>query len=90
MATLESALAKIAVENNFTTIEVGRMPVGDRIVWTACVHWAGHAISGNACAQGHSDDSIRHALCNAIEKSADDRRPLAPIPCALPAFEEAA
>jgi hypothetical protein len=87
--TLEEALAKVAADNNFTSVSVGRMPVGDRIVWTASVHFDGHARDGICCAQGCSRDSIREALHDAIVQAAANRAPLAIMPPALPALNMA-
>jgi hypothetical protein len=78
--TLEAALTKCAHDNDLDTIAVGRMPVGDRVVWTATVHWAG------TCAQSHSDTSIQDALGKAIEKASSLRAPTPIMPVQLPAF----
>lgn len=87
--TLEAALDKIAADNNLTSISVGRMPVGDRMVYTANVHWEGFARSGNSCAGGNSEQSIRHALADAITAAQADRTPLDIVPCELPTMEAA-
>ena len=86
--TLESVLAKSAAENDFNTISVGRMPVEDRIVYTASVHFEHRGV--RQCEQGHSEHSIRDALHKAIIAAAEVRKPLAIMPMALPVMADAA
>lgn len=89
--TLEEALAKIAADNDLSTVQVGRMPLSDgRIIFTATVHWDGFARSGNACEGGSSEQSIRHALADAITAAQADRTPLDIVPIELPALGVAA
>jgi hypothetical protein len=83
--TLEQSLTQIAADNGFTTISVGRMPVGGDVTWTASVHWDGYARGGITCASGYSDDSIIDALRRAIAKA--DRTPAIDVPAMLPALE---
>lgn len=85
---LEAALDKIAADNNLTSVNVGRMPVGDRVIYTANVHWDGSARSGNPCQQGHGA-TIREALCEAIKRAAFDRTPIPAPVDALPTMEAA-
>ena len=85
--TLEAVLDRIAAENEVTTISVGRMVVGGRIVRTATVHYEGHAADGVPCDSGHSDTSIREALHKAIKNAAANRTPRAIVPVELPALE---
>ena len=88
--SFEEYLDKVAADNDLTNIALGRMPVGDRIVRTATVHYAGHARDGIGCSSGHSDTSVREALARAVEKAAENRTPIAYLPCAVPALEQAA
>lgn len=88
--TLEEYLDKVAADNDLTTVAVGRMLVGERIVRTATVHYTGHAADGIACDSGTSDTSVREALHKAIEKAQANRAPLAVMPCAIPSLELAA
>lgn len=85
--TFEEYLDKIAADNDLTSIQLGRMPVGDRIVRTATVHYAGHTRGGICCQSGDSDTSVREALYQAIEKAQADRAPIAYVPCAVPAMD---
>lgn len=85
--TLEQALAKIAADNGLDRVDVGRMPVEDRIVFCATVHWTGFAANNIPCATGHSDKSIRHAMEAALEAAAGNRAPIAYTPPVLPSFE---
>ena len=84
--TLEQTLAQIAKDHGFTSVDVGRMPVGDRIVWTASGHWEGFSARGIVCQQGHSDTSIRDALDNMIRAAQADRVPAVVLPEVIPAF----
>ena len=86
--TLEQTLAQIAKDNAFTSIDVGRMPVGDRIVWTACGHWDGFSARGIPCDSGHSDASIRDALDDMIRKAQADRTPPVVLPEVIPVFAQ--
>ncbi|GGB14837.1 hypothetical protein GCM10011380_00310 [Sphingomonas metalli] len=88
--SLEAALDKIAADNGLTSVSVGRMVVGDRIVRTANVHYTGYARDGIGCSQGHSDVSIRLALTEALTKAAQNRTPEIVGADALPALEQAA
>lgn len=89
-ATFEEYLDKIAADNDLTSIAVGRMQVGERVVRTATVHYAGHANDGIRCSSGNSDDSTREALHRAIEAAQANRKPTAYVPCAIPTMELAA
>jgi hypothetical protein len=84
---LEQSLTQIAADNSFTTVSVGRMPVGNDVTWTAAVHWDGYARGGITCASGYSDDSIIDALRRAIAKANADRTPANDVPAMLPALE---
>jgi hypothetical protein len=84
--TLEAALTKCADDNDFTVVAIGRMPVGERVLWTASVHWEGHAAGGIACQHGDSEISIHEALCKAIEFAQLKRAPLAVVPMRLTVF----
>lgn len=86
--TLEAALDKIAADNNLTSVTVGRMPVGERVIYTANVHWAGNSRSGINCDQGHGA-TIREALSEAIGKSVINRTPITANVDALPTLEAA-
>lgn len=89
-ASFEDYLDKVAADNDLTSIALGRMPVGDRIVRTATVHYTGHALDGIRCSSGQSADSVREALHRAIEAAQANRAPVAVMPCAVPAVELAA
>ena len=89
-ATFEDYLDQIAEDNDLTSIALGRMPVGDRILRTATVHYTGHALDGIRCSSGHSDTSVREALHRAIEAAQANRAPVAVMPCAVPSLELAA
>ena len=71
--SLEAALTKIAAEHDFNTISVARMPVDERVVWTAMVHWEGYARNSIPCAGGNSRISIADALADAIAKARENR-----------------
>ena len=86
--TLEQTLTQIAKDHGFTTVAVGRMPVGDRIVWTACGHWVGFSARGITCCHGHSDTSIRDALNNMIRAAQADRVSAVVLPEVIPAFAQ--
>lgn len=88
--SLEDTLAAIAAAHNFNSVTVGRMPVDDRVVYTASVHYDGYARDGIGCEHGKSDDSIRGALNDAIEKAAKNRRPSDTDVGPIPALAEAA
>jgi len=81
--SLEAALTKIAAEHDFNTISVARMPVGERVVWTAMVHWDGYTRNSIPCAAGNSHISIADALVDAIDRARENR--LADV--AIPALE---
>lgn len=87
--TLDQALDAIAEANGFTSVRVGRMPVGGRIVRTADVYYDGHNNDGHPLSTGHSDDSIEDALRRAIAASVKNRMPPA-VSEPLPALEMAA
>ena len=86
--TLEQTLAQIAKDHGFTSVDVGRMPVGDRIVWTASGHWDGFSARGITCCHGHSDTSIRDALNNMIRAAQADRVSAVVLPEVIPAFAQ--
>ena len=86
--TLEQTLTQIAKDHGFTTVAVGRMPVGDRIVWTACGHWEGFSARGINCHSGHSDASIRGALDDMIREAQADRTPAVVLPEVIPVFAQ--
>lgn len=88
-ATLEEALAKVAADYQFTSLDVGMMTVGGRPVWTATVHYAGPSLNGQRASLGSCEASIREALYDAIRKAAANRAPLAIMPPALPALDMA-
>jgi hypothetical protein len=88
--TLEQVLAQVAEQNILTVVSVGRMPVGDRVVHTACVHWDGYSSDGISCAHGHSNVSIADALNNAIAKAQVGRILPTAVVSEVPAFEVAA
>lgn len=88
--TLEAALERIARDNDYTSVTVGRMPVGERIVFTADVHWDGYSARNICCQSGHSEKSIHDALINAINAAVVDRSPAGYLPPELPAMQEAA
>lgn len=87
--TLEEVLAKIAADDDLTTVTIGRMPVGDRVVYTANVHWEGFSRS-HQCASGSSEISIRHAVEAALTEATVCRQPQHTVPPVIPAFEVAA
>lgn len=89
-ASFEEYLDKVAADNDLTTIALGRMAVGARIVRTATVHYTGHARDGIGCSSGSSDTCVREALYEALKKAAENRTPIAYVPCAVPALEQAA
>lgn len=86
--SLEAALDKIAADNNLTSVTVGRMPVGERVVYTANVHWDGFARGHINCTLGHGA-TIREALSEAMGKAVAERTPDAAPVDALPALEAA-
>lgn len=88
--TLEDHLAKIAKDNDLTTIAVGWMPVEDRIVWTASVHWSGFSVRGIPCESGTSEKSIAEAVKDALNKTYIDRNPHVTTVDALPSYEATA
>lgn len=88
--TLEAALATIAADNGLTSIAVGRRPVGERVVYTALVHYDGFAADGIPCEQGLSDVSIVDAIAQALDKAATNRAPVAVAPETVPALGIAA
>lgn len=75
MQSLEDALDKIAADNDLTSVAVGRMPVGNRVVRKAIVHYDGYARDGIGCSSGYSDVSIQLALMEALSKAAANRTP---------------
>ena len=87
--TLEHALDQIARDNALTSVTVGRMPVGDRLVHTCTVHWDGFA-RGVACASGHSKTSIREAVEAALKAAAEERVPFPADVPEIPTLEAAA
>ncbi|GAA0729880.1 hypothetical protein [Sphingomonas japonica] len=86
---LEQSLEQIATANGLSTVDVGRMPVGDRVVWTATLHWVGYSRSGNPCKSGHSNISIAEAVARALGNVAADRTPPVAEIEALPAIDMA-
>jgi hypothetical protein len=88
--TLEQQIDQIAADHGVDSIAVGRMPVGERIVWTATVHWSGFSRTGTACVHGYSDDSIQGALSDALKQVAAARVPGdVPVPTLAPMQEAA-
>ena len=83
-ASLEAALDAIASDNALTSVTVGRMPVGDRIIRTASVHYEGFARDGIGCSQAHSDTSIADALAKALANAVTNRTPVSVVPVSLP------
>lgn len=87
--SLEAALDKIAADNDLTSVTIGRMAVGDRVVRTAMVHYKGFARDGIGCDSGQSDVSNIEALTLALAKAVENRTPLAAPVDALPTLEAA-
>ena len=85
--TLEQSLNDVAEANDFTSVAVGRMLVGERVVWKATVHYDGHARDGIGCSGELSDHSIQDALHKAIIKAQANRTPPVIAPPVLPALE---
>jgi hypothetical protein len=85
--TLEQSLTQIAADNSFTTVSVERMPVEDRVIWCASVHWNGPSARGIRCQTGHSDISIVDAMRAAIAAANADCTPVIDVPAMLPALE---
>lgn len=88
--TLEQYLDNVAVENGFTSVSVGRMPVEERLLYTARVHYKGFARDGIGCSSEHSDHSIQDALHKTIIAATKNRTPLPIMPCVPPSLEIAA
>lgn len=84
--TLESVLNRVAVDNNLTTIAVGRMQVGDRVVYHATVHYDGLARDGYNCSRINSSRSIGDALFGAIHAASANRTPVVSDEFELPAL----